>query len=41
MPTMWSHNIVNSGPDVLYTSFWANEIFNPESPDTIAEAVHV
>ena len=40
MPTMWSHNITNTGSEVLYTSFWANEIFDPEAPDTIAEAVH-
>lgn len=39
MPTMWSHKITNTGSDVLYTSFWANEIFDPNSPDTIAEAV--
>lgn len=39
MPTMWAHKIVNTGTDVLYTSFWANEIFDPSRPDTIAEAV--
>jgi len=39
MPTMWSHNITNVGVDELYTSFWTNDIFNPENPDTIAEAV--
>ncbi|WP_411730617.1 NAD-dependent epimerase/dehydratase family protein [Paeniglutamicibacter sp.] len=39
MPTMWSHNITNIGDDLLYTSFWTNEIFNPENPDTIAEVV--
>ncbi|SDK43026.1 UDP-2-acetamido-2,6-beta-L-arabino-hexul-4-ose reductase [Cryobacterium psychrotolerans] len=39
MPTMWAHNIINTGPGVLYTSFWSNEIFSPESPDTIAETV--
>jgi UDP-2-acetamido-2,6-beta-L-arabino-hexul-4-ose reductase len=39
MPTMWSHKITNTGSDVLYTSFWTNDIFNPEAPDTIAEAV--
>lgn len=39
MPTMWAHNITNVGDDVLYTSFWTNDIFNPENPDTIAEAV--
>ncbi|TQL48628.1 UDP-2-acetamido-2,6-beta-L-arabino-hexul-4-ose reductase [Homoserinimonas aerilata] len=39
MPTMWSHKITNTGSDVLYTSFWSNDIFDPEAPDTIAEAV--
>lgn len=39
MPTMWAHNIKNIGDDVLYTSFWTNDIFNPQNPDTIAEAV--
>ena len=40
MPTMWSHKITNTGSDVLYTSFWSNDIFDPLAPDTIAEAVH-
>jgi UDP-2-acetamido-2,6-beta-L-arabino-hexul-4-ose reductase len=39
MPTMWSHKITNTGSDVLYTSFWTNDIFNPQIPDTIAETV--
>lgn len=39
MPTMWSHNITNTGDQVLYTSFWTNDIFNPSQPDTIAEEV--
>lgn len=39
MPTGWAHKITNTGETVLYTSFWANEIFDPEYPDTIAEAV--
>jgi UDP-2-acetamido-2,6-beta-L-arabino-hexul-4-ose reductase len=39
MPTMWAHNITNTGSDQLYTSFWTNDIFNPEAPDTISEAV--
>ena len=39
MPTMWSHKITNTGADALYTSFWTNDIFNPEVPDTIAETV--
>lgn len=39
MPTMWSHKITNTGSDVLYTSFWSNDIFDPDAPDTITEAV--
>ncbi|MDI9628059.1 MAG: capsular biosynthesis protein [Acidobacteriota bacterium] len=39
MPTLWTHNITNTGNDVLYTSFWTNDIFNPDDPDTIAERV--
>jgi UDP-2-acetamido-2,6-beta-L-arabino-hexul-4-ose reductase len=39
MPTMWSHNITNVGEADLYTSFWSNELFDPERPDTIAEPV--
>ena len=39
MPTMWTHNITNSGDQVLYTSFWTNDIFDPDNPDTIAERV--
>lgn len=41
MPTMWAHNITNIGDQVLYTSFWTNETFDPENPDTIAEVVHI
>nr|WP_193571016.1 NAD-dependent epimerase/dehydratase family protein [Diaminobutyricibacter tongyongensis] len=39
MPTMWAHNITNVGEADLYTSFWSNELFDPERPDTIAEPV--
>lgn len=39
MPTLWSHRIVNSGHDMLYTSFWTNDLFNPAEPDTIPEVV--
>lgn len=39
MPTMWAHNITNVGKDVLYTSFWTNDIFDPVRPDTISEVV--
>lgn len=39
MPTLWSHNIKNTGNELLYTSFWSNEIFDPLAPDTFFEKV--
>lgn len=39
MPTMWSHNISNTGETDLLTSFWISEIFDPENPDTVPESV--
>ncbi|TWP35902.1 NAD-dependent epimerase/dehydratase family protein [Leekyejoonella antrihumi] len=39
MPTMWVHNITNTGDDELVTLFWAHELFNPERPDTFWEPV--
>ncbi|MBF9130880.1 capsular biosynthesis protein [Plantactinospora sp. S1510] len=39
MPTMWAHQITNTGPDELLTLFWANEIFDPARPDTYPEPV--
>ncbi|GAB3800093.1 NAD-dependent epimerase/dehydratase family protein [Humibacter antri] len=39
MPTMWAHNITNIGDSTLYTSFWADELFDPERPDTVPEDV--
>lgn len=39
MPTMHTHNIRNVGDGPLTTVFWADEIFDPERPDTIAEPV--
>ncbi|KQX05664.1 MULTISPECIES: polysaccharide biosynthesis C-terminal domain-containing protein [unclassified Leifsonia] len=39
MPTMWSHNIRNTGSQELYTAFWTNDLFDPLNPDTFAEAV--
>lgn len=39
MPTMWSHNILNTGSDKLYTMFWSNELFDPVAPDTFPEEV--
>ena len=34
MPTLWTHNITNTGTSELLTMFWTHEIFDPESPDT-------
>lgn len=39
MPTLWVHNITNVGSSELVTVFWANELFDPAAPDTIAEPV--
>lgn len=39
MPTGWTHKLENIGDDILYMSFWTNDLFDPEAPDTIAEAV--
>lgn len=39
MPTMWAHRITNTGSGPLYTSFWTNDLFDPDNPDTIAEVV--
>jgi UDP-2-acetamido-2,6-beta-L-arabino-hexul-4-ose reductase len=39
MPTLHTHSIANIGSRDLVTLFWANEIFDPEHPDTYPEAV--
>lgn len=39
MPTMWAHNITNTGKDELLTLFWTNTVFDPASPDTFPELV--
>lgn len=39
MPTMHTHNITNVGHGSLTTVFWADEIFDPERPDTFGEQV--
>jgi UDP-2-acetamido-2,6-beta-L-arabino-hexul-4-ose reductase len=39
MPTMWVHNITNTGVGELTTLFWTNELFDPLAPDTFPEAV--
>ena len=40
MPTMWAHSITNTGRDELTTLFWADELLDPDRPDTYPEAVH-
>ena len=35
----WSHDITNIGKDVMVVMLWANEIFDPDLPDTIAYKV--
>jgi UDP-2-acetamido-2,6-beta-L-arabino-hexul-4-ose reductase len=39
MPTLWTHNITNTGPGELLTLFWAHEIFDPAATDTYFVAV--
>lgn len=39
MPTLCAHNITNVGDGLLYTVFWANEIFDPDRTDTYREPV--
>lgn len=39
MPTMWAHNVSNTGSAVLHTAFWTNDIFDPDDPDTFQEDV--
>ncbi len=34
IPTGYTHSIVNTGPGRLITIIWANEVFNPDKPDT-------
>lgn len=34
IPTGYTHNIINVGDTDLVTVMWANEIFDPENPDT-------
>lgn len=39
MPTMWVHNITNTGDEELTTLFWTHSLFDPELPDTFWEPV--
>ena len=35
----WSHDITNVGDEEMVVMLWANEIFDPENPDTFASKV--
>jgi len=35
----WSHDITNVGTEEIIVMLWANEIFDPDNPDTIAHKV--
>ena len=35
----WSHDITNVGDDEMVVMLWANEIFDPDNPDTITHKV--
>ncbi len=39
MPTFWAHSITNTGSEPLVTLFFADELYDPENPDTIPEEV--
>jgi UDP-2-acetamido-2,6-beta-L-arabino-hexul-4-ose reductase len=39
IPPGYTHSIENIGDDELVTLFWADEIFDPQRPDTIYEEV--
>lgn len=39
MPTLWTHSIENVGDEDLVTAFWANELLDPERPDTYPMSV--
>lgn len=39
IPPGYTHSIENVGPDDMITLFWANEIFDPQQPDTFFEPV--
>ncbi len=39
IPTGYTHNIENIGDGDMVTVMWANEMFNPEKPDTYFEQV--
>lgn len=40
MPTKWVHSITNTGESDLVTLFYADQVFNPQDPDTFRQEVH-
>lgn len=41
MPTMWVHNITNTGDTEVVTLFWTHTLFDPSAPDTFWEPVAI
>lgn len=39
MPTMWTHNIRNVGDEDVITTFWADQLLDPDDPDQYAQPV--
>ncbi|MBQ2689303.1 MAG: capsular biosynthesis protein CpsK, partial [Solobacterium sp.] len=39
IPVGYTHNIENTGDDIMVTIMWANEPFDPDHPDTFFEEV--
>ena len=39
MPTFYTHNIENTGDEVVTTLFWTNELYDTEDPDTFSEKI--
>lgn len=39
IPTLHTHNITNTGQGELLTLFWTHELFDPQYPDTVPQAV--
>ena len=39
IPTLWTHNITNTGTTPLITVFWTHDLFDPAVPDTYADKV--
>lgn len=39
MPTLYAHNITNTGSGDLLTAFWTNDHFDPDAPETYPEVV--